>query len=97
MVIKKDIVKRKKFLKIELKKMILKSIFNNKNVNTLVRLRAKMKIDKYSSNKSISKQNNNICLKSGRIGGVFNKFNFSRHEIKNLGKNNDLQNYKIIG
>ena len=95
--IKKDIVKRKKYLKIEIKKLILKSIFKNENANTLLRLKVKKYIDKYSNNKSISKQNNNICLISFRIKGVYNKFNFSRQNIKKLGINNNLQNYKISG
>lgn len=95
--INKDLVKRKKFLKIEIKKIILKSIFKNENVNTYVRLKVKKYLDKYSHNKSISKQNNNICLISGRIGGVFNKFGYSRQVLKKIGINNNLQNYKISG
>ena len=44
---------------------------------------------------NISKQNNNICLKTGRIKGVYNMFNLSRHYIKNIGSLGNLQNIKI--
>jgi ribosomal protein S14 len=43
---------------------------------------------------NISKQNN-ICLKTGRIGGVFRNWSASRHYIKQMGKWNLLTNTKI--
>jgi len=93
--IKKDIIKRKKFTKIEIKKIILKSIIQNKNVKPLIRMKAVRKICKFSYSSSISKQNNNICLKTGRIKGVYNMFNTSRHFIKKIGVLGNLQNIKI--
>jgi len=53
------------------------------------------KITKLQLKNSISKQNNNICLLSGRIKGVVSKINFSRHILKKLGSVNLLQNFKI--
>jgi ribosomal protein S14 len=44
---------------------------------------------------SISKQNN-VCLYSGKIKSIFNKFKMSRHFIKKFCSNNSLQNNKII-
>ena len=93
--IKKDILKRKKFTKIEIKKLILKSIIQNKNIKPLVRAKAIRKNCNFSYLSFISKQNNNICLKTGRIKGVYNMFNTSRHFIKKIGMLGNLQNIKI--
>jgi ribosomal protein S14 len=93
--IKKDILKRKKFTKIEIKKILLKSIIQNKNIKPLIRIKAVRKNCKYSYLSYISKQNNNICLKTGRIKGVYNMFNISRHSIKKISVMGNLQNIKI--
>jgi ribosomal protein S14 len=93
--IKKDIIKRKKFTKIEIKKIILKSIIQNKNIKPVIRMKAIRNNCKFSYSSSISKQNNNICLKTGRIKGVYNMFNTSRHFIKKIGVLGNLQNIKI--
>jgi hypothetical protein len=66
----KDKVKRKSFLKNELKKIILKSIFQNFKLKELDRLNAFKKLTFFKKKSSISRQNN-VCLLSGRIGGVF--------------------------
>lgn len=93
--IKKDVLKRKKFTKIEIKKIIFKSIIQNKNIKPLIRVKAIKKMCKFSYLSYISKQNNNICLKTGRIKGVYNMFNMSRQTIKKIGVLGNLQNIKI--
>lgn len=93
--IKKEFLKKKKFLKNEIKKIILKSITNNKNIKPIIRANAYYKLSKLKISSSISKQKNNICLKTGRIGGVYKFSNFSRHYIKKLFDQNNLQNIKI--
>lgn len=93
--IKKEQIKKKKFLKTEIKKIILKSIINNQNINPIIRANASYKLSKFIQNSTISKQKNNICIKTGRIGGVYKMTNFSRHYIKKLFDKNDLQNLKI--
>ena len=93
--IKKDIYKRKKFTKIEIKKIIFKSIIQNKNIKPLIRVKVMRKYCKFSRQASISKQNNNICLKTGRIKGVYNMFNISRHTIKKIGILGNLQNIRV--
>lgn len=93
--IKKEYIKRKKFLKNEIKTIILKSIINNQNIKPIIRANASYKLSKFIQNSTISKQKNNICLKTGRIGGVYKLTNFSRHYIKKLFDRNDLQNLKI--
>lgn len=93
--IKKDLLKRKKYTKVEIKRILLKSIIQNKNVQPLVRVKAIRKNCKRSYLSYISKQNNNICLKTGRIKGVYNMFNISRHSIKKISVLGGLQNIKI--
>lgn len=93
--IQKDIIKRKLFTKFEIKKIILKSILQNKSVKPIIRAKALYKITKIVRKASISKQNNNICLKTGRIKGVYNQFHLSRHYIKNVASLGNLQNIKI--
>lgn len=94
LVISKDKIKRKNFLKTELKKLILKSIFQNFKVAELNRIDALKKLIFFKKKSSISRQNN-MCLVSGRMGGVLNKWHISRHNVKTLGKFNMLQNVKI--
>ena len=93
--IKKNIIKKKKFLKNEIKKIILKSIIQNKNIKPLIRSNAFYKLSQLKYNYLISKQNN-VCLYSGKIKSIFKKYNMSRHFIKKFGVLNTLQNVKII-
>lgn len=93
--IQKDMLKRKKFTKNEIKKIIFKSIIQNKNVKPIIRIKAIRRNCNFSYLSFISKQNNNICLKTGRIKGVYNLFNMSRHSIKKIGMIGNLQNIKI--
>ena len=93
--IKKDIIKRKRYTKLEIKYIILKSIIRNQNIKPLIRIKAIRLNCKKSYLSYMSKQKNNICVKTGRIKGVYNQFNLSRHYIKYLGSNNNLQNIKI--
>ena len=81
--------------KIEIKKILLKSIIQNKNIKPLIRVKAIRRNCKFSYLSYISKQNNNICLKTGRIKGVYNMFNISRHCIKKMSVLGNLQNIKI--
>jgi ribosomal protein S14 len=47
----------------------------------------------FKKKSSISRQNN-VCLVNSRIGGVFKKWNLSRHSIKNVAKLTMLHNTK---
>ena len=94
--INKDLIKRKNFTKYEIKKVILKSIIHNKNLKPITRALAFYKLSQIQLKASISKQNNNICLYTGRIGGVWNKFHISRHSMKKFSVSGNLQNIKII-
>lgn len=94
LVISKDLIKRKNFLKNEIKLILLKSIVRNFQINELIRIEMFRKISLIWKKCNITKQNN-ICLYTGRIGGVFKKWNSSRHYIKQMAKWNILNNTKI--
>jgi ribosomal protein S14 len=93
-VLNKDLVKRKKFLKTEFKKKIFKSVSQNFQINNLIRMEMIKKIIFLKKSESISKQNN-ICVITGRFGGIFKKYTLSRHMIKNMAKYNMLHNTTI--
>jgi len=94
LVISKDLIKRKNFLKNEIKLILFKSIIRNFQINEFIRIEMFRKIYLMWKKCNITKQNN-ICLHTGRIGGVFKKWNSSRHYIKQMGKWNLLTNVKI--
>jgi len=85
----KDKVKRKNNIKNDIKYKLLKSIIQNKKVEPLVRINASIKLNK-------KRRINNMCLITGRFGGVFKFCNLSRHMIKKFGNLNKLQNVKIV-
>lgn len=93
--IKKNKIKTKKFLKNELKKIILKSLIQNKNIKPITRANANYKLSHIKYIFSKSKQNN-VCLYSGKIKSVFDKYKMSRHFIKKFYSENNLQNNKLI-
>lgn len=90
----KEIFKKKKFIKYEIKKIILKSIIQNKNIKPIYRANALYKLSKIDRRTTISKHIN-ICLKSGRNKGTYKLTNFSRHYMRKLFCKNNLQNLKI--
>lgn len=93
--INKDKIKRKEYLKNEIKKTILKSIIQNLNIKPNIRSLALKKLSQFKNISYISKQNNNICLKTGRYKGVLRLTNLSRHYMKQLSLFGGLQNIKI--
>jgi len=92
--IEKEVLKAKFAVKFEIKKIILKSILSNKNVKPIIRAYANYKLSLMLNKSSISKLNN-ICLKTGRHKGVYKMSNLSRHQMKKLFINNNLQNIQI--
>jgi len=91
----KNLYLKKKFIKNEIKKIILKSILQNKSIKPIIRANANYFLSKLKNRYNLSKQKNNICLKTGRIKGIFNNLNLSRHFSKKLLINNSLQNINI--
>lgn len=93
--INKDKIKRKEFLKKEIKKIVLISIIQNLNLKPVKRALALRRLSQLKRFSSISRQNNNICLKTGRNKGVLKLTNLSRHYMKQLSLTGNLQNIKI--
>lgn len=91
----KNLFLKKKIIKKEIKKIILKSVLQTKTIKPIIRASANYFLSKIKNKYHISKQKNNICIKTGRIKGVFNKLNISRHFSKKLLINNNLQNINI--
>lgn len=85
-------IKRKFILKNEIKKKILKSIIQNKNVNFLKKQYAQYNLIKFST---INYKLKNVCLLDGRASSVSNNFFIGRHAVKRLVNLNKLQNIKI--
>jgi len=93
--INKDKIKRKEYLKKEIKKIVLTSIVRNLNLKPIQRSLAWKKLSQFKRIAYISRQNNNICLKTGRNKGVLRVTNLSRHYMKQLSLVGNLQNIKI--
>jgi len=91
----KNLFLKKKLIKNEIKKIILKSILQNKNIKPVIRANANYLISKIKNKYHLSKQKNNICIKTGRIKGTISNLNLSRHFSKKLLINNNLQNINI--
>ena len=91
----KDYIIRKNFTKVEIKKILLKSILQNNSCNKKMRKIAIYRYSKIKVLESISRQNNNICIKTGRYKGVLKNTNLGRHFVKKIGLTGELQNFKI--
>lgn len=90
-----DMLKKKIFIKKELKSLVLKSIIFNTNSIPELRMLCKLKLQKFDKKKFISKQTNNMCLKTGKIKSVLNMTKLGRHFIKQIAVSNNLQNFRI--
>jgi ribosomal protein S14 len=87
-------LKRKLFLKAELKKKIFKSILQNNSCLPKIKMSVAHKIQKIQ--KICSKtQHNNICFVTGKYRGILSPLKLSRHTIKKLGNNNEITHLKI--
>jgi len=85
-------IKKKLFLKNEIKIKILKSIIQNQKNKPL-----KIQYAYYSliNMSTIFNKMKNTCLLTGRNASVSNNFYLSRHSLKKLLNQNKLQNIKI--
>lgn len=92
--IERELLKSKFIIKFEIKKIILKSIRSNKNVKPIVRAFASYKLSQMLHQASISKRKS-VCLKTGRFRGVYTLSDLSRHSMKKLFIQNNLQNVQI--
>lgn len=90
----KDQLTRLYYIKFELKRLILKSIIQNKNTKPIIRGFALYKKTYLYKKGSIAKQNS-ICILRGRSRGVWKFSQLSRHAMIKLGVYGGLQNTKI--
>lgn len=92
--ISKDLINRRYYIKNELKKIILKSIFQNKTAKPILRAYALYKLTNFKKKSSITNQIN-VCLLRGRTRGVWKFSQLSRHAMIKLATNGMLQNTKV--
>lgn len=86
-----ELFNRKKYNKIELKMLLLKSIIQTKNNPLTKKLFFIKKLDIKGFKLSISKQRD-FCMSTGRAQGVVNLLSLSRQSVKRRGLINKLQN-----
>jgi ribosomal protein S14 len=89
-----DMAKRKRFLKNEIKKKILKSIFQNRYVSNNKRLFIQSLILEFKKKSSISFQKKR-CLLTGQSNAVYKQFEVNRHMIKHLNNEGMVQNITL--
>lgn len=94
--VKKELWKRKKFLKLELKKLILQSVIHNNHISYDLRAYSLFKRNFISKRRTTLSQHNGVCLTSGKLNTSRQKLPFSRQFIKKYCDLGLLQNIKSI-
>lgn len=89
--IHQDLVRRKCFLKTEIRNMMWKSIFQNRQTENTKRFFCKLLISSQKKKNFISKQKKK-CVLSGSSKGIYKIFELNRHVIKKLNNMGMLQN-----
>lgn len=90
----KDLIKRHLFLKNEIKKLILKSIFQNRYTPNFRRAYIRMLFLFFKKRTSISFQKKR-CLITGQSNSVYKNFEINRHVIKKLNNAGMVQNITL--
>jgi len=88
-----DNLKRKVFIKYEVKKKILSSIIKNKSLQNVYRYYAYFNFVKISRYSLITKQKNR-CTKTGRAWSTVKLTNYSRFVFRNKANNGNLPGFK---
>lgn len=76
-----DLLKRRFYIKFELKKTFYKSLIFNKNIKIILRLYALYKLSHLQRYTSVTKINNR-CVISGRSYNILSKFKYSRFVLR---------------
>ncbi len=79
----KDLIRRTKIAKLELKKQNLKYLFKNNQLPFNIRLDAQQKLNSLPRNAS-KVRIKNYCVVSGRSKGVYKSFRLSRIKFREL-------------
>jgi hypothetical protein len=78
----------------EINKKILKSISQNNNINNNIKIYTNYFLNKTTKKNHFLSKKHKICLYTGKRGGLFKGFNFSRYIIKSLILQNKYTNLK---
>ncbi len=89
--IKKNINQRYLFKSIEKKRLILKIILNNLDINKKIRWKIQQKFFFFNQNSSITRIKN-ICILTGRSKSVYRLFKISRIQLRKLASEGFLPN-----
>lgn len=81
--IRLDNIKRKLFLKNEIKKLILKSIFQNRYIKNTKRFYIKIKLLQFKKQGAIAFQKKR-CILTGQSNSIYKNFEINRHMVKKL-------------
>jgi ribosomal protein S14 len=92
--IRLDNIKRKLFLKNEIQKLILKSIFQNRYTKNTKRFYSKIKLLKFKKKINIAYQKKR-CVLTGQSNGIYKNFELNRHMIKKLNTFGMVQNLTL--
>ena len=90
----KEKIKKTNLLKTELQFKIKKSILQNNNINTNIKIYSILQIIKKNKNLKKQSKQHKICIVTGKRSGVLKNFNLSRYKTKNMILNNKLTNIK---
>lgn len=86
--------KRKLFLKYEIKKLILKSIFQNRQAINTKRFFIKIQLLGFSKKTNVSFQKKR-CVLTGQSNGIYKNFEINRHMVKKLNTFGTIQNITL--
>lgn len=90
----RDLLKRKKKLKNEVKILILKSILQTRNIPIKQRIGSLVQLARLACKKNAITKQQNVCLISGKKKTTFKITNTSRYVFKKLGDLGTLVNIK---
>lgn len=89
--VKKNINQRYLFKSIEKKRLILKILLNNLNINKTIRWKLQQKFFFFNQNSSITRIKN-ICVLTGRSKSIYRLFKLSRIQLRKLASEGFLPN-----
>ena len=90
----KEKIKKTELIKTEIMYRIKKSIVQNNNIKTQIKLYSILQTIKKNKKKTYLSRQHKICLLTGKRSCVLHNFSFSRYKIKKLITENKLTNIK---
>jgi ribosomal protein S14 len=90
----KEKIKKTNLLKTEIIYKIKKSVIQNNNIKTYLKLYSILQTIKKNKKQTFLSKQHKICIITGKRSCVVNGFNYSRYKFKNLILENKLTNLK---